>query len=102
MLLKAARRSDVDDPEGIGMLVTRLECLLGEASSPEPAATVVLKPPSRAQTQSFEWKRSPAAPSDELAGRLRQIVPSGTAVRWLSHVDSYINSAPVALEALTL
>lgn len=79
-LLQSSRQSDVDDREGIGMLTSRLEQLLSDEAAPERAAV-------------------PAA--DDLTQRVAQVVPAGTAEAWLSKLDTYIETAPTALQAMT-
>jgi hypothetical protein len=101
MLLESAYQNEVNDPEGIGMLITRLEPLLG--STPpgrqiEPSNVQLL---NQAQNQTFQWTKPPKPPVDHLANRIAELAPAGTAEDWQSKVDNYINSAMVTLEALT-
>jgi hypothetical protein len=101
MLVEAAQRSNVDDPEGIGILVTRLKPLLGEAHSAQEPAMSIPEPSPGAQVQPSEWNQPPTPPADLLAQHVAQVVPAGEAEAWLSQVEGYLDSAPVALQALT-
>lgn len=100
MLLDVARQSEVDDPEGIGMLVTRLEQLLGEAPSAAPSPGAAPQPRPAPRNAAFQWTPPSAPPPDELARRIGEVVPRGSADLWHTRVNSYIDSAPVALQAL--
>lgn len=93
MLLEVARRSDVDDREGIGALVTRLERLLGEAPANANVGVTAEQPPGA-------WRRPPAPPADLLARRVATVVPAGTTDAWLAQVGAYLDSAAGTLQAL--
>ena len=100
MLVEAAQRSQVNDPEGIGMLVTRLKPLLGESSPAAEPSVPVPEPPGQAQVKPSEWKQPPAPSADLLASHVAQVVPDGELQKWLPQVERYLDSAPVALKAL--
>jgi hypothetical protein len=83
MLLEAARRSEVDDAEGIGMLITRLDAVLAGHAS---AAAGQSAGPGR------------AAPRPASA---HNVAASAGAPAWPREVDVYLDSARPALDALT-
>jgi hypothetical protein len=99
-LLESAKRSEVNDPEGIGMLVSRLEKIFAGVSPPEPHRAPTVPSPSPAPGRG-QWKKPAAPPRDELAKRVAQVVPAGTTDAWLAQLDAYIESAPPALQAMT-
>jgi hypothetical protein len=100
-LLEVARQSEVHDPEATGMMVERLKRLLGETPTAGAAPSPAPRPAGR-RTAAPPWTPPPAPPPDELARRIRAVVPPGSADLWLTHVHRYIESAPTALQALTL
>jgi hypothetical protein len=79
MLLDVARRSEVDDAEGIGMLVTRLEQVLGDSTS----------------------SGAPGAAGSPGAASAAPAASAADAPDWPREVDVYIDSARPALTALT-
>lgn len=107
-LLEAARRSDVDDPEGIGMLVTRLDALLG-APTPEPAPAAPQGHPAVYPTTARIRAQIAAAMADEEAtGRcivaLRQSQPqlsNEQVVTIVGFLHAYIQQTPDLLEAMS-
>ncbi|MFO8002855.1 toll/interleukin-1 receptor domain-containing protein [Thioalkalivibrio sp.] len=94
VLLEVARNSTVDDPEGMGMLVWRLERLLGEGRDAKADGVSSANKP-RSGGVGFQSSR------DELARRLAEVVPAGTLQAWVEQVNNYIDLAPVMLQALT-
>lgn len=115
-LLEVARRSEVEDAEGIGMLVQRLEALLGDDAGPAPGGSPQAHPagpsaptgnlgvpaarPHGAASGASGWRPPAPPPPDVLAERVEQVVPAGTAAHWLAEVHAYVDAAPMALEAL--
>lgn len=97
-LVEAARQSQVEDEEGIGMLISRLDGALGAGASETVERS---GPPLSTNAPVRPWSPPPAPPRDELERRIDELVPPGTAGAWLQHVQAYIDSAPVALQALT-
>jgi hypothetical protein len=98
-LLEAARGSSVDDEEGIGMLISRLERLLHD----EPPATTLSGSPAQPTVAKEDSGTSPTRrppPRDELVKRITLVVPGGTEDTALRQVESYIGAAPAALQAL--
>lgn len=100
MLLEAARQHEANDPEATGMLVDRLERLVGEASPTSPPGASPPPPPPPADAPPKDWRPPAAPPADLLAQRIATVVPPGTGNAWLAQVNVYIESAPVALQAL--
>jgi hypothetical protein len=97
-LLESARQSSAHDPEGIGMLVSRLERLLGqEAHAPLRAPPI---PEEGGGGEPFRWTPPAPPPADELELRVRQLVPGGEADAWVTRVEVYVQSAPGVLSAL--
>ena len=88
-LLAAARASETEDSEGIGMLVTRLTALLGEEGGATSAAAGAAPEPE------------PRAGDDALSRRIAAAVRQDGEFPWERAVDTYLASAPPALEALT-
>jgi hypothetical protein len=103
-LLEAARRSEANDPEALGIVISRLEGLLGKVSPQERAAVPAQPSPVNSVINSgsrpYEWRQPAAPPPDLLAQIVEKIVPPGTASGWLSQIDIYLKSAPAALQAL--
>lgn len=95
MLLEVAKNSTVDDAEGIGKLVRRLETLLGEGRHAKGDA------PTLGTSQGSERGGPQSPPRDELVLRLAEVVPAGTQQAWVEQVKDYINLAPPMLQALT-
>lgn len=106
-LLEVARRSEVNDPEGVGALVSRLERLLGEGGrrpveggAGSPSADELPLPDGPESADAGPWRTPPPPPPDLLATRVSEVVPSGTADAWLAEVNAYVESAPMVLEAM--
>ncbi len=85
-LLAAARVSQVDDAEGIGMLVTRLSALLGEDDVADPGESMRAKQPSE--------------DGDALTRAITVAAAREPGVPWERGVDTYLANAEPALRAL--
>lgn len=92
-LLRVARSQEASDPEGTGMLATRLERLLEGRGLEGRAAS--------APTPNQHAPPTTSPDRDELRTRVTQAVPPGSGETWLSAVQVYLDSARPALHALT-
>jgi uncharacterized membrane protein YkvA (DUF1232 family) len=97
--LELARQSQANDP-AVAILIQRLEQLLGNVSS-QPYADSMSQPFSQDQSQPAEQMDHPNRFSDDLTRRISQVVPPETANMWLAAVQTYLDSAPFALNALS-
>lgn len=95
MLLDVARRSEVDDAEGIGMLVTRLEQVLDDSTS-SGAPGAAGSPGAAAPTHAARTGSAHAAGTGPAHAASPADEPG-----WPREVDVYIDSARPALTALT-
>jgi uncharacterized membrane protein YkvA (DUF1232 family) len=96
--LELARQSQANDP-AVAILIQRLEQLLGKVPSPPDAASMS-QPFSQDQSQPAEQMNHPNRFSDDLTRRISQVVPPETANMWLAAVQTYLDSAPFALNTL--
>jgi uncharacterized membrane protein YkvA (DUF1232 family) len=97
--LELARQSQANDP-AVAILIQRLEQLLGNVPSPPDAASMS-QPFSQDQSQPAEQMNHPNRFSDDLTCRISQVVPPETANMCLAAVQTYLDSAPFALNALS-
>lgn len=109
-LLEVARRSEMVDPEGVGMLVTRLEAVLEQgslANEPSPTRAKSLgemvreRGVQRQISGQSAWRKPASPPADELTRQVTALVPQGTADAWLEQVNAYLDSAPIAIQLLS-
>jgi hypothetical protein len=88
--------------EGIGMLVTRLEAVLGIAPAPTPQAADSDAPPSGGDLGDTPVvPRHVAVPRDDaLTASVTALAPAGAADAWLADVEHYLDAAGPAVAAL--
>ena len=72
-----------------------------EAARQETARPAVPPPSPSSGPGVLRWSPPENPPPDDLAQRVAQVVPAGTAGAWLAQVQTYIDSAPGALQAMT-
>ena len=105
-LLLAARKHAATDPEALGMLVDRLESITGETGVSEfiePAHKKKKNKGKKKRKQSRTDHQFYQAPDkDQLGELINSIAPPGMADYWSGRLDYYLNSAPVAVNALQL
>jgi hypothetical protein len=115
LLLDAARRSTVDDTEGIGALICRLEHLLDDHLAPEqprearrtsptsrplqpaPSGSLPVSPPLLSVPSP---PNSNTLPTDPLAHKVTELVGAETTTAWLTEIEQYIETSPPLLERL--
>lgn len=104
-LLLAARKHAATDPEALGMLADRLESITGQTGTPgfiKPAYKNKKKNKKKRKQSRTDNQLYQDSDKDQLGRLINSIAPSGMADYWSGRLDYYLNSAPVAVNALQL
>lgn len=99
-MVEAARRSEVDDREGIGTLIERLDAALAARGGGGPGEEEAAAPGGEPRDGRARSRAKPASNVDELTRRVAAVVPAAQLAAAVAGIDLYLQSAPPALQAL--
>lgn len=97
-LVLAAREHAATDPGALGMLVDRLESITGETW----ASDFMQRAEKKREQSRTDHQPYQNPDKDQLDKLINSIAPPGMADYWSGRLDYYLNSAPVAVNALKL